>query len=70
MVDRRTVATRGLGALLLGFINPLLTVLPLIETGPGRDSDCGRLIQEARSGPEKSPVKAAPSAKPQPRASR
>jgi AsmA protein len=59
-VDRRTVATRGLGALLLGFVNPLLAVVPLIETGPGRDSDCGRLIQEAKMAP----------LKPQPQASR
>jgi len=52
-VDTRTVATRGLGALLLGFVNPLLAVVPLIETGPGRDSDCGRLIQEAKLPPPK-----------------
>ena len=57
-VDTGTVAARGLGALLLGFVNPLLAVVPLIETGPGRDSDCGRLIQEAKAPP-----------KPQPRAS-
>lgn len=48
-VDAGTIAARGLGALLLGFVNPLLAVIPLIETGPGRDSDCGRLIQEAQS---------------------
>jgi uncharacterized protein involved in outer membrane biogenesis len=46
-VDSGTVAARGLGALLLGFVNPLLAVVPLIETGPGRDSDCGRLIRQA-----------------------
>jgi len=67
-VDTRTVAGRGLGALLLGFVNPLLTVVPLIETGPGRDSDCGKLIQQAEAGPEKAAAKAPP--KPQPRASR
>lgn len=64
-VDAGTIAARGLGALLLGFINPLLAVVPLIETGPGRDSDCGRLIQEAQSRPSQ------PAAvKPPPRASR
>jgi uncharacterized protein involved in outer membrane biogenesis len=50
-IDTGTVAARGLGALLLGFVNPLLAVLPLIETGPGRDSDCGRLILEAQARP-------------------
>ena len=48
-IDAGTIAARGLGALLLGFVNPLLAVLPLIETGPGRDSDCGRLIQDAQA---------------------
>ncbi len=62
-VDTGTVAARGLAALVLGFVNPLLAVIPLIETGPGRDSDCGRLIQEsklppARPGPN-TPVGAA-----------
>jgi AsmA protein len=59
-VDTRTVAARGLGALALGLVNPLLAVVPLIETGPGLDSDCGRLIQAAKS----------PSPRPRLRASR
>jgi AsmA protein len=50
-LDSRTIAARGLGALALGFISPLLAVIPLIETGPGRDSDCGRLIQDAKLRP-------------------
>jgi len=50
-VDARTIAARGLGALALGFIHPLLAVVPLIETGPGRDSDCGKLIQDAKLRP-------------------
>ena len=58
-VDSGTIAARGLGALLLGFVNPLLAVVPLIETGPGKDSDCAQLIQQASL-----------SAKPPPRASR
>lgn len=73
-VDAATIAARGLGALLLGFINPLLAVVPLIETGPGRDSDCGRLIQEAQSRagkPGARPGSAQPLAvKPPPRASK
>lgn len=41
------VAARGLGAVALGAVNPLLALLPLIETGPGKDSDCARMIHEA-----------------------
>lgn len=48
-IDPARVATRGLGAVALGFINPLLALIPLIETGPGMDSQCGRLIQEAKA---------------------
>jgi hypothetical protein len=36
-------------AALLGARNPVLALLPFTETGPGEDSDCGRLIAEARS---------------------
>ncbi|NMG54116.1 AsmA family protein [Aromatoleum aromaticum] len=48
-VDTARVAARGLGAVALGLINPLLALLPLVETGPGMDSDCGKLIREAKS---------------------
>ena len=33
----------------LGAIAPPLAALALIETGPGKDADCGRLLAEARS---------------------
>jgi len=32
----------------LGLVNPLLALLPLIDAGPGQDSDCGELIRAAR----------------------
>ncbi len=48
-IDTGRVAARGLGAVALGFINPLLALIPLIETGPGMDSQCGKLIQEAKA---------------------
>jgi AsmA protein len=48
-VDAGTLAARGIGALAFGFVNPLLAVIPLIEAGPGRDSDCGQLIRAAKS---------------------
>ena len=46
-VDKARVAVRGLGALALGLINPLLVLMPLIDAGPGQDSDCGQLVRDA-----------------------
>ena len=48
-LDKGRVVARGAGAVALALINPLLALLPLVETGPGIESECGRLIQEARS---------------------
>jgi uncharacterized protein involved in outer membrane biogenesis len=47
-IDKSAVATRSAGAVALGLINPLLALVPLIETGPGMDSGCGQLIREAK----------------------
>lgn len=47
--DLDRLATRGAGALLMGIINPLLAVIPLFEEGPGKDSNCAKLIAEATS---------------------
>ena len=56
-LDKVKMAERGLGAVLLGIVNPLLALIPLIETGPGLDSDCGRLIQNAQKpAPHKTAV--------------
>ena len=48
-IDKGPLALRAIGAVVLGTINPLLALLPLIDAGPGRDSDCGQLIDEAKS---------------------
>ena len=48
-LDKTALAARGLGALALGLVNPLLALLPLIETGPGLDSECGQMIREAQT---------------------
>lgn len=50
-VDKRRVASRALGAIALGTVNPLLALVPLIDAGPGRDSDCGQLVLDARALP-------------------
>ncbi len=47
-VDKAQVAARALGAVALGLVNPLLALLPLVDTGPGQDSDCRQLVREAR----------------------
>ena len=52
-LDKGTIAARGLGALALGAVNPLLALLPVIETGPGKDSNCRQLIQETKVHPPK-----------------
>ena len=44
-VDQGRMAARALGALALGAINPLLALIPLIDPGPGQDSDCAQWLQ-------------------------
>jgi uncharacterized protein involved in outer membrane biogenesis len=38
---------KGAGAIVMGVINPLLAVLPLMKEGKGEDTNCGQLIAEA-----------------------
>ena len=58
-VDKSRVAMRGLGAIALGIINPVLALLPLVDAGPGADSDCRQLVSSAREmAPAKTPSKA------------
>jgi AsmA protein len=45
--DMGRLAAKGGGALLMGILNPLLAVLPLVEEGKGKDSPCRQLIAEA-----------------------
>ena len=56
-LDAGQVAVRSLGAVALGAVSPLLALLPLVETGPGLDSDCGRLIREAQEPADKTAAK-------------
>ncbi len=50
-IDKGRVAARAVGAVALGLLNPLLALLPLIDAGPGQDSDCGQLVRDARAWP-------------------
>ncbi len=47
-VDKGRVAARAAGAVALGLLNPFLTLIPLVDPGPGQDSDCAQLMREAR----------------------
>jgi uncharacterized protein involved in outer membrane biogenesis len=47
--DAKALAVRGAAAGLLALINPLLALASFIETGPGKDSNCGNLLAETRT---------------------
>jgi uncharacterized protein involved in outer membrane biogenesis len=51
--DFTTLGARVGGAVALGLLNPIAALLPLIETGPGRDSDCAALLAKLKSVPVK-----------------
>lgn len=48
-VDMKRLAARGVGAVLMGIINPVLAILPLLNRGEGKDSNCAALITAAAS---------------------
>jgi AsmA family protein len=45
--DVGRLAAKGVGAVVMGIINPLLAVLPLVKEGKGDDSPCNQLMAEA-----------------------
>ena len=46
-LDKAGLALRGGGAVALALVNPLAALLPLIETGPGEDTNCQQLLASA-----------------------
>jgi len=49
-LDKGALALRAGAAVALALVNPLTALIPLIETGPGKDADCARMlapVQEA-----------------------
>ncbi|HUX25525.1 MAG TPA: hypothetical protein VMV87_13010, partial [Burkholderiales bacterium] len=50
-VDKTRMAARAIGAIALGIASPVLALIPLIDAGPGKDSDCRRLVRDARAVP-------------------
>jgi len=63
--DMGKLAAKGIGALVLGVINPLLAVLPLFNEGKGEDSNCAKLIAQtgARPAPDASAGRTRPAAR-------
>lgn len=51
-VDKGQLALRAFGAVALGLVNPVLALLPLIDAGPGADSDCAQLVREVKALPK------------------
>jgi uncharacterized protein involved in outer membrane biogenesis len=45
--DVGRLAAKGVGAIVMGIVNPLLAVLPLVKEGKGEDSPCNQLIEQA-----------------------
>ncbi|HXJ51649.1 MAG TPA: AsmA family protein [Burkholderiales bacterium] len=63
--DVGRLAAKGVGAIVMGIINPLLAVLPLVKEGKGEDSACNQLVAEAtklKQQAAKVPKKAPPTA--------
>lgn len=56
------LAARGGASLLLALVNPLLAIIPFIETGPGEDTDCGQLMKRVKGEGVKAPDKPAATA--------
>lgn len=45
--DVGKLAAKGVGAIVMGVVNPLLAVLPLFKEGKGENSNCAQLIAQA-----------------------
>src|SRR5262245_38928166 len=51
--DVPKLAAKGVGAVLMGIVNPLLAVLPLLKEGKDQESPCNQLVAEATRLKEK-----------------
>ncbi len=55
-VDKGKLVARAGSAVVLGLLNPLLALIPLVDPGPGKDSDCGPLLGAAKDPKTSAPV--------------
>jgi uncharacterized protein involved in outer membrane biogenesis len=59
-LEKKSLARKAASMVLLGLINPLAAIVPLIETGPGKDAPCADLVgtaqasAKAKGNPERS----------------
>lgn len=58
-LDAPAILARGAGAIALGLVNPLLALLPLVETGQNPPNLCARAVAAAGLGAISAPVAAA-----------
>jgi uncharacterized protein involved in outer membrane biogenesis len=54
-IDKKTLAMKAGSAIALGALAAPAALLPLINLGPGKDSDCARLLAQASSKPTAPP---------------
>jgi uncharacterized protein involved in outer membrane biogenesis len=54
-IDKKVLALRAGGALALGALAAPAAMIPLINSGPGRDSNCARLLSQASTTPTAPP---------------
>ncbi|HSN21861.1 MAG TPA: AsmA family protein [Usitatibacter sp.] len=47
-IHKGPIAARIAGAVALGAVNPALAILPFVDNGPGKDTNCGQLLAQAR----------------------
>jgi AsmA protein len=55
--DKVKMVVRAVGALAIGSVSPLLALIPLVDAGPGRDSDCSKISREVSVGPSRALAK-------------
>jgi AsmA protein len=51
-LDRKRIATKGLGALALGAIAPLLALIPLVDPDKGAENECTQILKRQRAKTE------------------
>jgi AsmA protein len=60
--DVGKLAAKGVGAIVMGIVNPLLAVLPLLKEGKEEETPCNQLIAQATASNKKEAAKAATAA--------
>ncbi|MBC7803896.1 MAG: AsmA family protein [Candidatus Parcubacteria bacterium] len=61
-LEKAALARKVGASLLLGLINPLAAIVPLIETGPGKDAPCASLVASVQAAAKQPAPRAPPPA--------